>query len=315
MDEIVLNSPAASDLKFWLGALIVALLGIAAVEGIVMSLRAPGTYDWRAFAVSIVDAVGRRVTDLVSTGLGLVLAIPLITWIYEHRLFTITLDTWWAIALLFVSEQFCYYWYHRSAHRVRWFWATHAVHHSPNQLTLATALRLGWTGKVTGTALFYSPLFLIGFSPLAVTLATTFNLIYQYWLHTTWIPKLGKTFERWFNTPSNHRVHHGSNPEYLDRNYGGVLMVFDHLFGTYVEERADLPPKYGLTTPLLTYNPLRIAFHEWIKLARDLRNARSADDIWRALFAPPGASNRAAISAGSSLAPSRLENQTTRARQ
>lgn len=242
-----------------------------------------------AFAASIADAVGRGITDAVSTGLGLVLAILLLGWIYEHRLFTITMDTWWAFALLFVGEELCYYWYHRSAHRVRWFWATHAVHHSPNQLTLATALRLGWTGKLTGTAVFFAPLVWLGFSPLAVMLAMSANLLYQFWLHTTWIPKLGSVFERWFNSPSNHRVHHGSNPEYLDCNYGGVLMVFDHLFGTYVEERADLPPRYGLTTPLLTYNPLRIAFHEWINLVRDVANARSLGDIWRALFAPPGA--------------------------
>lgn len=288
MDPVALNDLAASDLKAWLGGLIVALLGIAAIEGVVMSRREPGSYDWRAFAASIVDAVGRRTFDLVSTGLGLVFALPLLGWIHEHRLFTIPMDAWWAVALLFVGNEFCYYWYHRSAHRVRWFWATHAVHHSPNQLTLATALRLGWTGKISGTALFFSPLLWLGFSPVAVALAMSVNLLYQFWLHTTWIPKLGRTFERWFNTPSNHRVHHGSNPEYLDSNYGGVLMVFDRLFGTYVEERADVPPRYGLTTPLLTYNPLRIAFHEWLNLARDVRDARGASDVWRALFAPPG---------------------------
>lgn len=292
MDHVVLNDLVASDLRPWLTALIVTLLGIAAVEGIVMSRRAPGGYDWWAFAASIGDAMGRRVTDLVSTGLGLAFAVPLLGWIYEHRLFTIDVASWWALALLFVGNEFCYYGYHRSAHRVRWFWATHAVHHSPNQLTLATALRLGWTGKITGTALFFSPLLWLGFSPVAVALAMAANLLYQFWLHTTWIPKLGRTFERWFNTPSNHRVHHGSNPEYLDRNYGGVLMVFDHLFGTYVEERADLPPRYGLTTPLLTHNPLRIAFHEWINLARDVRYARDARDVWRALFAPPGGRTR-----------------------
>jgi sterol desaturase/sphingolipid hydroxylase (fatty acid hydroxylase superfamily) len=314
MDDFSFNDLAASDLKFWLGGLIFALLGIAAVEGIVMSRRAADGYDWRAFAVSIVDAVGRRMTEVVSSGLGFMVAIPLAGWVYEHRMFTITMDTWWAFALLFVGQEFCYYWYHRCGHRVRWFWATHAVHHTPNQLTLATALRLGWTGKITGTALFFSPLLWLGFSPLAVTLATAGNLVYQFWLHTTWIPKLGKTFERWFNTPSNHRVHHGSNPEYLDCNYGGVLMVFDRLFGTYVEERADLPPTYGLTTPLLTYNPLRIAFHEWINLARDLRDARSARDVGRALFAPPGASRRAATGEGSSVERYSLPRQDTSAR-
>ncbi|WP_394235488.1 sterol desaturase family protein [Pseudomonas anguilliseptica] len=303
MDHIALNDFATSDLRPWLSALIVVLLGIAAIEGIVLSRRNPGGYDWLAFAASIADAIGRGITDAVSTGLGLVLAILLLGWIYEHRLFTITMDTWWAFALLFVGEELCYYWYHRSAHRVRWFWATHAVHHSPNQLTLATAMRLGWTGKLTGTAVFFAPLVWLGFSPLAVMLAMSANLLYQFWLHTTWIPKLGSVFERWFNSPSNHRVHHGSNPEYLDCNYGGVLMVFDRLFGTYVQERADVPPRYGLTTPLLTYNPLRIAFHEWINLVRDVANARSLGDIWRALFAPPGARKKATTNKGSNREP------------
>jgi sterol desaturase/sphingolipid hydroxylase (fatty acid hydroxylase superfamily) len=167
------------------------------------------------------------------------------------------------------------------------------VHHSPNQLTLATSLRLGWTGKITGTALFFSPLVWLGFSPLAVALAVAANLLYQFWLHTTWIPKLG-AFEWMFNTPSHHRVHHGSNPEYLDCNYGGVLIVFDRLFGSFVEERADVPPRYGLTTPLLSYNPLRVAFHEWLNLARDLREARSWRERWRAVLAPPQARTPAA---------------------
>jgi sterol desaturase/sphingolipid hydroxylase (fatty acid hydroxylase superfamily) len=296
MDPVALRDLVPADLRPWITAFVFGLLGIAAVEGLVMSRRKgnpQGGYDWWAFVASIGDAIGRRLTDIVTTGLGLTFAIPLLGWIYQHRLFTIPMDTWWAFALLFVGEEFCYYGYHRSAHRVRWFWATHAVHHSPNQLTLATALRLGWTGKITGTALFFSPLVWLGFSPLAVALAVAANLLYQFWLHTTWISKLG-VFEKIFNTPSNHRVHHGSNPEYLDCNYGGVLIVFDRLFGSYVEERADVPPRYGLTTPLVTYNPIRIAFHEWINLGRDLVEARSAGDVWRALFAPPQARTPAA---------------------
>lgn len=288
MDPVSLRELVPADLRPWITAVIFGLLGIAVIEGLVISRRARGSYDWWAFAASIGDAVGRRVTDVVSGGLGLAFAIPLLGWIYEHRLFTIATDTWWAFGLLFVGEELCYYGYHCSAHRVRWFWATHAVHHSPNQLTLATAVRLGWTGKITGTALFFSPLVWLGYSPLAVALAVSANLLYQFWLHTTWIPKLG-AFEKVFNTPSNHRVHHGSNPEYLDCNYGGVLIVFDRLFGTYVEERSDVPPRYGLTTPLLTHNPIRIAFHEWLNLARDLLDARSGRDVWRALFAAPAA--------------------------
>ena len=296
MDPVALRDVLPADLRPWIAALVAVLLGIAAIEGLVMSLRARGSYDWWAFAASIGDAVGRRITDVVATSLGLAFAVPLLEWIHAHRLFTIAMDSWWAFALLFVGEELCYYAYHRSAHRVRWFWATHAVHHSPNQLTLATALRLGWTGKLTGTALFFAPLVWIGFAPPAVALALAANLLYQFWLHTTWIPKLG-AFEWIFNTPSHHRVHHASNPEYLDCNYGGVLIVFDRLFGSFVEERADSSPRYGLTTPLLERNPIRIAFHEWVNLARDLRDARSAAEVGRALFAPPRA-RRARIRPG-----------------
>jgi sterol desaturase/sphingolipid hydroxylase (fatty acid hydroxylase superfamily) len=289
MDPVALRDLVPAELRPWLAGLLVGLLGAAILEGVVMSLRRRGSYDWWAFAASMGDALGRRTTDVVSSTLGLAFAIPLLGWVYEQRLFTIALDSWWALALLFFGEELCYYGYHRSAHRVRWFWATHAVHHSPNQLTLATALRLGWTGKITGTALFFSPLVGLGFTPLIVALAVAANLLYQFWLHTTWIPKLGTFFEWWFNTPSHHRVHHGRNPEYLDCNYGGVLIVFDRLFGSFVEERADLPPQYGLTTPLTTHNPIRIAFHEWIHLARDLRAATGWRKRARAIFGPPAA--------------------------
>jgi len=288
MDPEFLFDLVSANARHGITALVFILLGIAAIEGLVMSWRAHGSYDWWAFAVSIGDAIGRRITDIVTTSLGLIFTTPFIVWIHEHRMFTITMDTWWAFALLFIGAELCYYFYHRCTHRIRWFWATHAVHHSPIQLTLATAVRLGWTGKITGTALFFSPLVWLGFSPLTVALAVSTNLLYQFWLHTTWIPKLG-AFEKIFNTPSNHRVHHGSNPEYLDCNYGGILIIFDRMFDTYVEERADVPPRYGLTTPLLTRNPIRIAFHEWLNMVRDLRDARSGKEIWHALFAPPSA--------------------------
>jgi sterol desaturase/sphingolipid hydroxylase (fatty acid hydroxylase superfamily) len=287
VDAVALRDLVRPEWRPWVTGLIFALLSAAFVEGVVLSRRAGGHYDWRAFAVSIADVVGRRLTDAASTTLGLALAVPLLGWVYEHRLTTIAMDTAWAFLLLFVGEELCYYAYHRAAHRVRWFWATHAVHHSPNELTLATAMRLGWTGKVSGTALFFAPLVWIGFSPIAVALAVAANLLYQFWLHTTWIPKLGRGFEWWLNTPSHHRVHHASNPEYLDCNYGGVLIVFDRLFDSFVEEREDIAPRYGLTTPLHTYNPLRIALHEWIALGRDVLHARRPGDLWRALFAPP----------------------------
>jgi sterol desaturase/sphingolipid hydroxylase (fatty acid hydroxylase superfamily) len=269
----------------WIGMLLAFVMTAATIEGLVLSIR--GRYDWRAYFATLGDLIGRRAID----ALGLSIAAPFFVWAWEHRITTLPLTSWEAFALLFVGQEFLYYWYHRAAHRVRWFWATHAVHHSPNELTLASAMRLGWTGKLTGTALFFTPLVWLGFPPVAVLAAVTLNLLYQFWVHATWIPKLWAPIEWLLNTPSNHRVHHGSNPEYLDCNYGGVLIVFDRLFGTYVEEREDIVIRYGLTTPLTTYNPIRIATHEWVNLVRDLWRARSWRERAFAVFGPPQASH------------------------
>lgn len=268
----------------WLLALLAVVAVAATAEGLVRTFVLHKPYDWRAYAATLGDALGRRAVD----ALGLSLAAPVLAWTHAHRLATIELSTLGAALLLFFGQEFFYYWYHRAAHRVRWFWSTHAVHHSPNELTLASALRLGWTGKLTGTGLFFVPLVWLGFPPLAVLAVVAANLLYQFWLHATWIPKLG-AFEWIFNTPSHHRVHHGSNTEYLDCNFGGVLIVFDRLFGTFVQERDDISIRYGLTEPLYSYNPLRIATHGWIQLWRDLRGAASWRARVRLVFGPPGA--------------------------
>ncbi|GAA0752853.1 hypothetical protein GCM10009107_27050 [Ideonella azotifigens] len=277
-------NPLSSQLHLppWLiGLLTGGVLGAALLEGLILQWRGQ-PYDWRAFGTTLGDMVGRRLVDL----LGTALTAPLLLWTHAHRLDTLTLATPWQFAALFLGQELAYYGYHRAAHRVNWFWATHQVHHSPNQLTLATALRLGWTGKLTGTVLFFLPLVWLGFSPVAVLATVTLNLLYQFWLHATWIPKLGP-LEWIFNTPSHHRVHHGCNPEYLDCNYGGVLIVFDRLFGSFVAERDELPPRYGLVHPVTTYNPLRIALQGWLAIARALR----ATPDWRArlrvVFGPP----------------------------
>jgi len=241
-------------------------------------------YDWRAFGASAFDLVARIAVGIM---LPLSIATPLVVWAIDHRVATLTLDGPLALAAMFFGQEFCYYWYHRAAHRVRWFWCNHSVHHSPNELNLSAAYRIGAFGKLTGTTLFFLPMIWLGFHPKLVLQALTFNLLYQFWLHTTWIPKLG-WLEGILNTPSAHRVHHGSNPEYLDSNYGGVLMVFDRLFGTYRAELDDVPMRYGLVQPLTTSNPLKVEFNEWSRLGADLWRARSLRAVWGALFMPPG---------------------------
>jgi sterol desaturase/sphingolipid hydroxylase (fatty acid hydroxylase superfamily) len=199
---------------------------------------------------------------------------------------TIPLNGFASFAVLFLGQEFCYYWYHRAAHRVRWFWAAHAVHHSPNEFNLGIAYRFGWTGRLAGNAVFLVPMIWLGFPPKAVFAALALNLLYQFWLHTEWVPKLG-WLEYVLNTPSHHRVH-ASNADYIDKNYGGVLIVFDRLFGTFAAERNDLPCRYGLVVPLISHNPIGIAFHEWLKIATDLQGARSWREAIGYLFGPPG---------------------------
>ncbi|HYM87124.1 MAG TPA: sterol desaturase family protein, partial [Pseudoxanthomonas sp.] len=199
----------------------------------------------------------------------------------------VAMDQWWHWVLLFVGQEFCYYWMHRADHRVRWFWLNHSVHHSSNQYNFSAAYRLGWTGKLTGAALFFGPLVWIGFPVPYVIGALAVNLLYQFWLHTELIGTLPRSIEFVFNTPAHHRVHHARNPDYLDCNYGGALILFDRLFGTLRQVRADEPPRYGLVEPLQTYNPLRIVAHAWVGMFHDLRRAKGWRETWKVLFGPP----------------------------
>jgi sterol desaturase/sphingolipid hydroxylase (fatty acid hydroxylase superfamily) len=186
--------------------------------------------------------------------------------------------------LLFFAEDFCYYWFHRFHHEVRFFWAAHVNHHSSRYFNLSTALRQSWTTPITGP-IFWVPLALLGFHPFMILTAQAVSLIYQFWIHTELIGRLGP-LERVLNTPSHHRVHHGANVEYLDRNYAGILIVWDRLFGSFEPERA--PVDYGLTKNIRTFNPVQIAFHEWQGMFRDVLRARSWREAAQFLLQPPG---------------------------
>jgi len=206
--------------------------------------------------------------------------------LWEYRLFSLDADSvgYW-VALFFCAE-FTYYWFHRMSHEVRWFWTTHSVHHSIEEMNILAAYRFGWTGWLSGAFIFHAPLALLGFHPLHIGLMLALNLMYQSWLHTNLIGKLGP-LEGILNTPSAHRVHHASNADYLDRNHGGVLMIFDRLFGTYVAEREDTPVQYGLVKPAPSRNVFRVALNEWILLLNDLKS--SPVRHWLGyLFGPPG---------------------------
>jgi sterol desaturase/sphingolipid hydroxylase (fatty acid hydroxylase superfamily) len=178
----------------------------------------------------------------------------------------------WAVAL--VGWDFSYYWHHRVEHRNRLLWACHVNHHSSRYYNLSTALRQPWT-PFAGL-LFYPGWALVGVAPWMIMVSGGLNLVYQYWIHTEAVDRMPRWFEAVLNTPSHHRVHHGSNPEYLDKNYAGVLILWDRWFGTFAEERA--PVVYGLTKNIETYNLWTIAFHEYAAIARDVRAARGLRD-------------------------------------
>lgn len=265
------------------------IVGAATIEGFWLT-RVQGRYDWRAYFASLGDMGVRAATHLLPMGL----ASGALDWLWRHRLYTMPIQSAWPWALLFFGQEFAYYWMHRADHRVRWLWATHSVHHSPNDLNLSAAYRLGWTQRLSLGPIFFAPLVLVGFPPLIVGASLALNLLYQFWLHAPWLPRLGP-LEWVLNTPAHHRVHHASNPEYLDANFGGVLIIFDRWFGTFRGERAGVQLRYGLTEPLKSYNPLAIGLHEWLAIARDVLSSNSLRGVLDNILGPPQAKTHSAF--------------------
>jgi sterol desaturase/sphingolipid hydroxylase (fatty acid hydroxylase superfamily) len=239
-------------------------------------------YDSRGAWASLAVGVGHLVSVVLGASLlgGLFLAVGRIAPLQWP------VDRAWSWVAGFFLIEFVYYWQHRAGHRVRWMWATHAVHHTPEQLTFLSAIRLGWTNLLSLDWLFYLPAVWLGFDPRQVFVLLAFNLHYQFFLHTEAIGRLGP-LEWIFNTPAHHRVHHAGNAEYLDCNYGGVLIIWDRLFGTLRRERAGEPVHYGLAHPLPSARPFAIAFGEWRRLLHDLRAAGNMSAALRVAFGKP----------------------------
>lgn len=269
-----------SEIIAWAVPFFLATLALEAVAARLRPERAGRGYEWRDTATSlslgIANVAVAAVTKAGSFGLFL------LAW--RFRFFDVP-NVWWAWVLLFLAEDLCYYWFHRFHHEVRLFWAAHVNHHSSTHYNLSTALRQSWTTPLTGP-IFWVPLALLGFHPLMILTQQAVSLIYQYWLHTEFIRRLPAPLEAVLNTPSHHRVHHGRNVEYLDRNYGGILIVWDRLFGTFEPEAAAVD--YGLTKNLHTFDPIQVGFHEWIGMARDVRRAGSWREALGRVLRPPG---------------------------
>jgi sterol desaturase/sphingolipid hydroxylase (fatty acid hydroxylase superfamily) len=198
--------------------------------------------------------------------------------------FELPMHTWWSWVIAIAGVDLAYYFSHRFVHRVNVGWAAHQAHHSSEYMNFGTALRQKWNPWFE--FFFFLPLPFLGIAPWVIYLAFGFNLIYQFFVHTEVVGKLWRPLELVMNTPSHHRVHHGSDPEYLDKNYAGIFIVWDRMFGSFVEEKQR--PTYGLTKPVETYNLLKLQYGDYAQIVRNVRASSRWRDKLGYLFGPPG---------------------------
>lgn len=264
------------------GAIVVISLifFILIIAETVYDLTAGHRAGWKESLANGAIEIGNQLLERTIFGTAFVLGILMME---RFAFFSIPV-TWWSWGLALIAADLTYYWMHRIEHERRFFWAYHSVHHSSPEFNLTTSLRLAWVEGLVEWV-FFIPSVLVGFDAVQILASILIVVVYQTWIHTENIGKLG-WLDKIFNTPSVHRVHHARNPEYLDKNYGGILIIWDRMFGTYRSE--DTPVEYGVTTPLNNSNPLVINFHEYWLILRDFAKARSLLALWRTLFAPPG---------------------------
>ena len=256
----------------------ILLMVVEALAGAVMQRE---IYQVKDAAASITMGLGNLAADLLAK----VVQFTVLSYLHRFAIFHIGFE-WWAWLLLFFGDEFSYYWFHRVSHECRLFWASHVVHHSSERYNLSTALRQTWTGSFM-SFVFWLWLPIVGFAPAMIMTMKAISLLYQFWIHTELVRFLGP-LETVFNTPSHHRVHHGSNPRYIDRNHGGTLIIWDKLFGTFEPENPADPVRFGLTKNIETYNPVRIAFEEWVAMFRDVWRAPGWNNKLRYLLGNPG---------------------------
>jgi sterol desaturase/sphingolipid hydroxylase (fatty acid hydroxylase superfamily) len=238
-------------------------------------------YQWRDSLANMVLAAMHQAGDALS----LLLLLPLFYWLHQYAWLDLPF-TAMNLLLLFVLQDFLYYWFHRASHRVRWLWASHVAHHSSRLMNFSTAFRQSLTYPLSGMWLFWLPLVLLGFDPKLVLAVVAINLGFQFFVHTRWGKHWG-----WLgyvlNTPAWHRVHHACNDVYIDKNFAGVLVIWDRLFGSFEPEHDAIPCRYGITEDFESVNPLTITFHEWRCMLSAARDAKGVRAKMHVLFGPP----------------------------
>ncbi len=258
-------------------------IALVIAEMIVARLSGRARYEWHDTAASLLMGFGSVIFGVAGAVVFVAAAKLLLPFRFADISWSVT-----AVVVAFVLNDLAYYWWHRASHRVRWLWASHVQHHSSQHYNLSTALRQPWTEVLGPGFVFHLPLVVTGFPLPMLAFVGGLNLVYQFWIHTEVIGTMPVWFEAIFNTPSHHRVHHATNARYLDSNYGGVFIVWDRMFGTFVAEETADRPRYGIVHNLGTFNPLKVALHEWVGIARDMLQARSLQEMALYLLAPPG---------------------------
>ncbi|MDZ7869953.1 MAG: sterol desaturase family protein [Rheinheimera sp.] len=243
--------------------------------------RKLAVYQWRDSLANLVLAAMHQAGDALS----LLLLLPLFYWLHQYAWLDLPF-TALNLLLLFVLQDFLYYWFHRASHRVRWLWASHVAHHSSRLMNFSTAFRQSLTYPLSGMWLFWLPLVLLGFDPKLVLAVVAINLGFQFFVHTRWGKHWG-----WLgyvlNTPAWHRVHHACNDVYIDKNFAGVLVIWDRLFGSFEPEHDAIPCRFGITEDFESVNPLTITFHEWHRMLTAARDANGLRAKMQVLFGPP----------------------------
>lgn len=247
-----------------------------------------GYYDGKDTLAATIIGIG----NLMISSTTKVITFGIILYFYNLTPLRVPL-TWWSYILCLIWMDLMRYWSHRITHESRFWWATHVTHHNSEKYNLSVSFRLSWTQHPK--IIFYIPIALVGFHPVAFFICHQIEVLYQYWLHTEYIRKLHPAIEYFFTTPSHHRVHHGTNEKYLDKNYGSTLIIWDRLFGTFQAEEEQA--YYGITTPVNSYNPIKLNFHEWVDIVRDFRKAKSLKQACQVTFGSPRNRNNLSYSA------------------
>jgi sterol desaturase/sphingolipid hydroxylase (fatty acid hydroxylase superfamily) len=247
----------------WIAAPI--LFGLVALEWIYSYRKNINSYETKDFFASLTVGVG----NLVLNGFQKVALYTFILFFYNLVPWSIP-HTWWSYILCFFALDFFRYWAHRVAHEQRFLWTTHVVHHSSNKYNLSVAFRLSWIQNIK--VIFFLPVIMMGFHPVVFFIVHQTEVLYQFWIHTEYIKKLPKPIEYIFTTPSHHRVHHGRNKKYIDKNYGSTLIIWDRIFGTFEPEIEE--SIYGITTPVNSYNPVYLVFHDLIDMLKEMWKVR-----------------------------------------